>query len=368
MAKGKVIARVCGHLVMAMSIVALAAPVLMAAAAGQKSRSFDEKAVADFYRGKTVSIIVGFAPGGGYDIISRVIAKYLGRHIPGNPNVIVENRPGAGSLVTANLVYKTFRKDGTFIANFNQQLLLQQLLGREGIEFDGGAYHWLGSVSLSQGACGVHRDTGVTHVKQIVGPVGRVMTMGGEAPGSGITDTAAVMRAALGLKFKIIYGYAGARPIANAVLSRELDGMCISWEAFSTTLKMFFEPAQVLNMLVIFGSSVPDHSWLKNAEAADAIAPNDEARRLLKIVDSPERIHLPYAVAPGVPADRIAVLRNAFDKTLADPAFVADFKKLGRPLVARTGEEVAEIVNDLLSTKPETVAALKEALKQREGP
>lgn len=368
MTYGKVAYRACGILAAAAWIPVLAAPVLFAASAGPALRSFDEKALADFYRGKTVSIIVGFAPGGGYDIISRVIAKHLGRHIPGNPNVIVENRPGAGSLVTANLVYKTFRKDGTFIANFQQQLLLQQVLGREGIEFDGRAYNWLGSVSLSQGACGVHRDTGVTHVKQIVGPVGRVVTMGGEAPGTGITDTAAVMRAALGLKFRIIYGYSGGRPIANAVLNRELDGMCISWEAFSTTLKMFFEPAQVLNMLVISGSSVPEHSWLKNAEAADAIAPNDEARRLLKIVDSPERIHLPYAVAPGVPADRIAVLRNAFDKTLADPAFVADFKKLGRPLVARTGEEVAGIVNDLLSTKPETVAALKEALKQREGP
>lgn len=368
MANGKVIARVCGYLVMAMSIIALAAPVLMAAAAGQKSRSFDEKAVADFYRGKTVNIIVGFAPGGGYDITARVIGKHLGNHIPGNPNVIVENRPGAGSLVAANLTYKSLRKDGTYIVTFNSQMVLQQLLGRQGIEFDGRHFNWLGSVSSSQSACGIHQETGVTNVKQIMGPSGRVVNMGGEAPGSGITDTAAIMRAALGLKFKIIYGYAGSRPVANAVLSRELDGMCISWESFSSDLKMFFEPKKMLNIVAILGPTVPEHPWLKNAVAAEAAAPTDEGRRLLRIVYGPGKISYPYAIAPGIPNDRVAALRNAFDQTLADPAFVADFKKTARPLVARSGEELAEIVSELLSQKPETIHALEEALKQKEGP
>ncbi|MGH7926501.1 MAG: Bug family tripartite tricarboxylate transporter substrate binding protein, partial [Candidatus Binatia bacterium] len=298
MATGKVIARVCKDFFIAMLIMTLTAPVLMAAAAG-KSRSFDEKTVADFYKGKTVTLLVGFAPGGGYDITARVIGKHLGSHIPGNPNVIVENRPGAGSLVAANLTYNTLRKDGTYIVTFNSQMVLQQLMRRQGIEFDARNFNWLGSVSASQNACGVHQDTGVTHVKQIMGPSGRTVTMGGEAPGSGITDTAAVMRAALGLKFKIIYGYAGSRPVSNAVLNRELDGMCISWESFTSDMKMFFEPKKLLNMLVIFGSSVPDHPWLKNAVAAEAAAPTDEARRLLKIVYAPGKMSFPYAIAPG---------------------------------------------------------------------
>jgi hypothetical protein len=166
----------------------------------------------------------------------------------------------------------------------------------------------------------------------------------------------------------MIYGYSGGRPIANSILNRELDGMCISWEAFTTTLKMFFEPARLFNMLIVFGSQVPDHPWLKNAVAADAIAPNDDARRMLRIADSPGEMHLTYAVAPGVPNDRVAALRTAFDKTLADPGFVADYKKTGRPLEARTGEEVVKIANELLSSKPELATALKEALKQREGP
>jgi tripartite-type tricarboxylate transporter receptor subunit TctC len=334
--------------------------------AGQ-SGAFDEKAAAEFYRGKTVTIVVGFAPGGGYDISARLVAKHMGKHIPGNPTVIVDNRPGAGSLVAANLVYKGLRADGTYIATFNSQMVLQQLLGQQGIEFDGRLFNWLGSVASSQSACGVHGETGVTHIKQLMGPGGRVVNMGGESPGSGITDTAAVIRAALGAKFKIIYGYAGSRPVANAVLNRELDGMCISWESFTSDLKMFFEPKKILNVLVIFGADVPKHPWLENAEAAEAIAPNNDARTLLKLVYAPGKISFPYAVAPGVPADRLAALRTAFVKTLADPAFVSEYEKY-RPLTPRNGEEVAEVVRDLLATKPGLVNELKEALKQRTGP
>ena len=355
-----------GGLVVAILLLCFYAPQPRNGAAAQSS-SFDEKAAADFYRGKSVTIVVGFAPGGGYDISARIVARHLGRHIPGNPTLVVENRPGAGSLVAANLVYKGLRKDGTYIATFNSQMLLQQLLGQPGIEFDSRAYNWLGSVASSQSACAVHKDAGVTHVKQIMGPTGKIVNMGGEAPGSGITDAAAVMRAALGLKFKIIYGYAGARPVANAVLNREIDGMCISWESFTSDLKMFFEPAKIVNVLTIFGDELPKHPWLENTEAAEAIAPNDGARTLLKLVHAPGRISFPYAAAPGVPAGRLAALRSAFDKTLADPAFVSDFEKF-RPLVPRRGEEVSQIAKELLATQPRLVNELKEALKQRTGP
>jgi hypothetical protein len=155
--------------------------------------------------------------------------------------------------------------------------------------------------------------------------------------------------------------------VANAVLNRELDGMCISWESFASDLKMFFEPKKLLNVVVIFGAEVPKHPWLENADAAEAIALNNNARTLLRLVYAPGKISFPYAVAPGVPADRVAALRTAFDKTLADPNFVAEYRKY-RELVPRNGEEVGEIVRDLLATKPDLVNELKEALKQRTGP
>lgn len=331
-------------------------------------RSFNEQAVADFYRGRTISIVVGYAPGGGFDITSRLLAKHMGNHIPGHPTMVVLNRPGAGSLVAANLVYGTLRKDGTFIVNFNSSMLLQELLGKPGVAFDAQDYNWLGSVSVSRGACGVSKSTGVTHISQIMGPDGRVVTMGAEAPGSAITDTAAVMRAALGLKFKLIYGYAGARPVANAVLNGEVDGMCISWEAFTSFLKNFFVPEQKLNMLVISGSTVPDDPRLENAVAAEPNARNETGRQLLNIVSAPGEIFFPYAVAPGVPADRIAALRQAFDETMSDPAFVADFKKTQRTLVPRSGEEVSKVARSLGTVEPDVLASLKEALKQQTDP
>lgn len=341
---------------------------LPAAASEQQRGAFDERAVADFYRGRTVSIVVGYAPGGGFDITSRVLARHMGKHIPGNPTLVVLNRPGAGSLVAANLVYGTLRKDGTFIANFNSQMLLQALLGKPGVEFNAQDYNWLGSVSVSRAACGVSKSTGVTRVEQIRGTDGRIVTMGAEAPGSAITDTAAVMRAALGLKFKLIYGYAGARPVANAVLNGEVDGMCISWEAFTSFLRNFFVPVQKLNMLVISGSRVPDDPWLENAVAAQPNARDETGRSLLDVVSAPGEIFFPYALAPGVPPDRVAALRQAFDQTMSDPKFVADFQKTQRTLAPRSGEEVAKVAAGLGSVKPEVLAALKEALKQRSDP
>jgi hypothetical protein len=130
---------------------------------------------------------------------------------------------------------------------------------------------------------------------------------------------------------------------------------------------MFFEPKRILNALVIFGSEVPKHPWLENAEAAEAIAPDSDARTLLTLVYAPGKISFPYAVAPGVPPQRVATLRAAFDKTFADPSFVEEYRKY-RELVPKNGEAVGEIVRELLATKPDLVNKLKEALKQRTGP
>jgi tripartite-type tricarboxylate transporter receptor subunit TctC len=332
------------------------------------SQGFDKKAVADFYNGQTITVTVGFAPGGGYDIASRVVAKHLGRHIPGNPNVIVSNRPGGGSLVAANLVYTTLSQDGTNIVDFHPQMLLQEAQGREGIKFDGLKYHWLGSLNAGSTACGVHVDTGVTNIDQIRGPSGKIVTMGVEAPGSGITDGTAVMRAALGLKFRMIYGYTGQRPIANAVLSREVDGICSSWDSFTSTLKSFFEPKKLINMLVINEREVPKDPWLKNAVAAQAVAPDNTARRLLQVVDGPRAISYPYAVGPDVPKDRVVALQEAFAQMLMDPSFISDFKKTGRSFYPKTSKEVTAIVNNVLTMDTKTKNALEEALKRREGP
>ena len=333
-----------------------------------RAQGFNEKAVADFYKGKTVTLTVGFDPGGGYDIAARIVAKHLGKHIPGNPNIIVSNRPGGGSLVAANLVYTTLAQDGTQVVDFHPQMLLQQAQGREGIKFDGLKYHWLASLNAGSTSCAVHVETGVNHLDQIKGAVGKVVTMGVEAPGSGITDGTAVIRAALGLKFRMIYGYNGQRPIVNAVLSREVDGICSSWDSFTSTLKNLFEPKQLVRMLVINEPEVPKHPWLKDAVAAQAAAPDDTTRRLLRVVDGPRAISYPFAVGPKVPRDRVLALQEGFEKMLKDQTFISDYEKTGRSYEPKNWKEVTEVVNDLLTMDDKTKKALEEALKRKEAP
>jgi tripartite-type tricarboxylate transporter receptor subunit TctC len=338
------------------------------ALAATPSRNFNEKSVREFYNGKTLKFVVGFSPGGQYDLVPRIMTRYLSKYLPGNPNIIVENRPGGGSLIAANLVYKVLPQDGTHIATFTPQVVFQQLLRQPGVEFDGNHFNWVGSLSQGRNACGVHRDIGVTHVKQITRPNGRVVVIGADAPGSSTADGAAIMRAALGLQFRIIYGYSGGAPIVNAIEQREVDGMCLPWNSWRAQYKRLFEPQRLVNMLVISGSSVPNDPWLKTAEPADQLPSTDDARELLKIADAPSTMTFPYAVGPKVPEDRVAALRSAFDMMASDPAFVADYAKTGLDRIVRSGEEVSQIVKQMLQAKSGTVEALKEALKSREGP
>ncbi len=326
------------------------------------STAADAGPASDFYRGKTLRLIVGFAPGGGYDIWARLLAKHLGRHIPGNPAVIVENKPGAGSMLAANLVYNSEPKDGTAIVTFNSQMVLQQLLSQPGLEFDARRFQWLGSASSGQNACMVRRELGITDARQLIGPGGREVVMGGEAPGSGITDTPAVMNAALGTRFKIIYGYEGASKVQLAVESGEVDGFCLTWDSVLATLKPWFEPTPLVTVPLIMGDRVPAHPWLKDTAAAEALAPSDQARKLLRAVQGPRAFTFPYAVAPGVPAERVATLRQAVDRAFADPALLAEAERSGLVVEYKSADAVTQIVTELLSLDTDTIEAVKRAL------
>ncbi|HZR99691.1 MAG TPA: hypothetical protein VFE37_13345 [Chloroflexota bacterium] len=326
------------------------------------STAADAGPASDFYRGKTLRLVVGFAPGGGYDIWARLLAKHLGRHIPGNPAVIVENKPGAGSMLAANLVYNSEPKDGTVVVTFNSQMVLQQLLSQPGLEFDARRFQWLGSASSGQNACMVRRELGITDARQLIGPGGREVVMGGEAPGSGITDTPAVMNAALGTRFKIIYGYEGASKVQLAVESGEVDGFCLTWDSVLATLKPWFEPTPLVTVPLIMGDRVPAHPWLKDTAAAEALAPSDQARKLLRAVQGPRAFTFPYAVAPGVPAERVAVLRQAVDRAFADPALLAEAERSGLVVEYKSADAVTQIVTELLSLDTDTIEAVKRAL------
>lgn len=317
------------------------------------------KSDTSFYTGKTVRFIVGYAPGGGFDSYARLIARYLGEHIPGKPTVVVENMPGAGSTVAANHLYKVAEKDGTVIATFNELQLLNQLVGREGIEFDLRKFSWIGSAYSGQMACAVRKDTGVTSLKDLV-EGNKELVFGGTAPGAETDDFPRVLREVLGAKIKLVSGYEGTAKIRLAVESREADGACWSWQSMRATAGEWFTTD--FAQLITWQGTRP-HPDFQNLLKAEDLAKTDEQRAMLRAIAAPGAIAKPYAAPPGVPADRLELLRKGFADTFADPRFIADAEKGKLDIDFTKAPELEKIVNEILNTSPDTAKKLGEVLK-----
>jgi tripartite-type tricarboxylate transporter receptor subunit TctC len=335
----------------------VAKPAQAAAPAG-----FDERAVADFYRGKTIRFLVGFAPGGSFDLYSRLLAKHMPQYIPGNPTIIAENRPGAASIVAANAVYNTEPKDGTVIGSINEFGVLQQLLGQEGIQFDAARFHWLGASVDTVSACLARSDVGINSVQDIMN--GRELVVGTTGLGAATHDTPAVLNAALGTNFKLVSGYAGISTVQLALESREVDGYCVSWDAMLIVGRQMLEGNNpTAKVFLVMGDKPVDHPYLQGVPAAETLAKTDEARQLLRAVHAPSQMSKPFAVAPEVPRDRVEALRRAMEQAFANPQLKEEASRSELEVAARNGQEVTQIVQELLGTRPEIVARLKDILK-----
>src|ERR1044071_5798164 len=187
-----------------------------------------------FYRGKTVRIIVGASAGGGYDTYSRTIARHMGRHIPGNPVLVVDNMPGAGFLISANYMYKIAKPDGLTIGHFIGGLFLQQLLGKPGVEFDARKFEYIGVPAQDNYMLGVHKSTGITSIEQWLSSK-TVIKLGGVGAGSATDDIPKVLAVAIGLPMQLVSGYKGTADVRLAFGSGEVNGICNSWESFKAT-------------------------------------------------------------------------------------------------------------------------------------
>ncbi len=327
-----------------------------------KPAAFDERAVADFYRGKTIRIVVGFAPGGAFDVYSRILAKYLPKYLPGSPTVIVENRPGAGSVLAANAVYNTEPKDGTVIGSFNEFLVLQQLMDAPGIQFDTGRFQWLGSSVSTFSACLARTDVGIRSIQEIMD--GKELVVGTTGPGAATHDTPAVLNAALGTRFKLVPGYDGIAKVQLALESKEVDGYCVSFDAVQIVGRHMLEgDSPSARVLVVMGDKTLDHPFLKGVPAAETLAKTEEARTLLRTLHAPSQMSKPFAVAPDVPRDRVEALRKAVADSFADPQFRDEAQRAQQEVSPSNGERVTAIVRQLLSTPPPVVARLKDVLK-----
>lgn len=323
--------------------------------------SFDQKTVGDFYRGKTIRIIIGSGAGGTYDIYSRLLAKHMPKFIPGNPTLLVVPRPGAGGLIAANAVYNSEPKDGTVIGSFGETFVLRQAIGAPGIQFDSARYQWLGAAINAPLACVARTDSAISTFQDVVD--GKPFTVGTMAPGSTIYDTPAVINAAFNIQMKLVRGFEGVATIVNATESKEVDGYCASWLAMLTTGRhLQLIDGGVIKPILIMGGKTPDHPLLKRVPAAESLAKNEEAKQLLRAMHAPSQITNPYVVHPEVPKDRVEALRKAFLATFSDPEFVGDAKKSKIEFTPSGGERTTQVVQSILHTPGAVLAKMKKVL------
>src|SRR5919109_3832300 len=287
---------------------------------------FVESALAqeNFYKGKTIRLIVGLAPGGGFDAYSRVIARHMGKHIPGNPTTVVENMPGAASLLAANYVYKVARPDGLTIGNFVGGLSFQQMLGLPGVEFDAPKFEFLGVPAQDNFMIGLAKSTGITSIEQWKAS-GTLVKIGGVAPGGGTDDIPKVLKASLGLPLQLVSGYKGTGPVRLAFNAGEVQGICNSWESFKATWRNELDTGQIV---IVLQANLKPHPELPNVPWAHDLAKTDDAKKMihaLAVVNG--ATNRPYVLSPGTSKDRVRILRKAFMDTMKDPEFVADTAK-----------------------------------------
>jgi tripartite-type tricarboxylate transporter receptor subunit TctC len=317
-------------------------------------------AQANFYEGKTARFIVGFSAGGGYDTYTRLIARHLGKHVPGHPVFVVDNMAGAGSMISANHIYKVAKPDGLTIGHFIGGLFLQQLLGKPGIEFDSLKFEYVGVPAQDNFMLGVAKSTGIVDAEKWIGSK-QVVKFGGVATGSGTDDFPNLLKAMIGLPIQMVSGYKGTADIRLAFNSGEITGLSNSWESTKSTWKKELETGDLIPLLQV--TSKP-HPELRKLPLAINLAKTEEAKKLLHTV---ERVHgpsvRPYVLPPGTPKDRVQILRKAFMDTMKDPDFLAEAKKASLDINPDGGAELEQNVRDIFKLDPALIAKLKEILK-----
>jgi tripartite-type tricarboxylate transporter receptor subunit TctC len=318
------------------------------------------QAATPFYEGKTIRVVVGFSAGGGFDTYSRLIARHMSRHIPGSPGMVVENMPGAASLVSANHVYKVAKPDGLTIVNFHGNQVINQVIGKPGIEFDARKFEYIGIPTQDNVACAFHKGSGITTFESLRNAKTPVK-LGGVAPGDTTYNTAKLLIAALKLPIQLVAGYKGTAEVRLAAEAGEVAGGCWQWESIKSIWRQGLDAG---NVAIVLQVNPKPHPELAKVPNAIDYAPSENGKLLLKYGGhDPAMITRPYAVAPGTPKDRVQLLRNAFVETLKDAEFLADAKKSRLDTDPLTGEEIEKIVAQLFKMDAALAKQLKEILQ-----
>jgi len=323
------------------------------------------QSVAEFYSGKRITVTVGYGPGGGYDVFARLLARHMGKYVPGNPQMVVQNMPGAGSLISANFLYSVAPKDGTTFGTFARDMPMLAFLGHNpNAKFDPRSFTWLGSSSnFSDDAYVmiVRDDAPVKSIDQMRKPGGPELVLGGTADGATGGDVPRILQAALGLhKMKLILGYRDSAAVFLAMERNEVSGRTTDLSAIYSTRPQWLKPGGGYRVLVQYGRR-DRHPDYPNAPTARELATTAEGRNLIEFTETGLlTMSRPYAAPPGIPPDRAKALREAFDATHRDKEFLAEAAKAGVFVSPVTAAEVVSSVENMSKASP----ALLEQVRQ----
>ena len=311
------------------------------------------QSVADFYRGKTIRLIVGFGAGGGYDSNARLLARFIGQYLPGNPRIVVQNMPGASSLKSVQYLDNGAPTDGTVITAFNAGLVMESLTKPNEIPIDLNNFAWIGSLSQEIRVCYVRSETGIRTWKDVL--QSQQLSFGETGRGSASYVDSGILRDILGVKVKTILGYAGSAEKMIAVERGELDGDCVS---FSSIPKKWLSEDRI--RVISRGSLVTVPDMPADTPYVMDLTSDPEKRQLIRFLLSPSAAGRPFIASTSVPADRLRTLREAFSASSKDPRLLAEADKLQLPVVgSMTGQEAAAYIAETSKVRPELIAAAR---------
>jgi len=320
------------------------------------SAAADPNAVADFYRGKVITLYVGYGPGGGFDVMGRLLARHMGKHMPGHPAFVVQNMPGAGSLVLANYLYNRAPADGTQFGIIARNLPLIALVGGDAnVRFDPRRFTWIGSSSdFSDDAYPliVRKDSPIKSLADARRAAGPALVIGGTAEGSSSADVPKILQDTLGIRMKLILGYRDSAALFLAMENAEIAGRTVELSSVRATHPQWLEPGSDYRILLMYARKQRDPQF-PEVPTARELAPNAAARELIEFTESPLlSMAWPFVAPPGVPADRAAVLQSAFMATSRDPDYLADAAKLKVPIEPVSAADINRAIDTLAKASP----------------
>jgi tripartite-type tricarboxylate transporter receptor subunit TctC len=313
------------------------------------------QSVADFYRGKTVNVLIGVGVGGEYDLQARLVARHLGKHIPGNPSVVPQNMTGAGGIKMANYLFAQAPRDGTYIGMLGNNFAATQAVGGQGVQFDVVKFRWLGTIAPVVETMAVWHTAGVKTIEDLRR---KEVVAGASGKGAITFIYPSMMNELLGTRFKIVTGYAGGNEINLAMERGEVQARNNTWSSWRATKAAWLKEGKI-DVIVQAGPRAPD----LDVPSVEELARTPDERKLIELVVSGTRLGRPMATTPDVPEDRLAALRAAYRATMADPAFLAEAANLNFEVAPVYGEDMQKIVGEVMSTPKELATRAKHLLE-----